>query len=46
MKQGGWDGSPRAKDIEFRFTRYVDELVSVIGHADRAGPFTTIAPAW
>src|SRR5258708_32859165 len=28
-----------AKDIELRFTRYVEELVSVIGHADRAGPF-------
>ena len=28
-----------AKDIESRFTRYVEELVSVIGHADRAGPF-------
>ena len=28
-----------SKDIEFRFTRYVGELVSVIGHADRAGPF-------
>src|SRR4030081_372523 len=28
-----------AKDIESRFSRYVEELVSVIGHADRAGPF-------
>src|SRR5258708_34715260 len=28
-----------AKDIESRFTGYVEELVSVIGHADRAGPF-------
>src|SRR5450432_1327926 len=28
-----------AKEIELRFTRYVEELVSVIGHADRAGPF-------
>src|ERR1019366_2843697 len=28
-----------AIDIELRFTRYVEELVSVIGHADRAGPF-------
>src|SRR3979411_563804 len=27
-----------AKDIESRFSRYVEELVSVIGHADRAGP--------
>src|SRR6266849_7039432 len=27
-----------AKEIELRFTRYVEELVSVIGHADRAGP--------
>ncbi len=32
-------GLDRAKDIEFRFTRYVEELVRVIGHADRAGPF-------
>src|ERR1700679_3120182 len=28
-----------AKDIESRFSHYVEELVSVIGHADRAGPF-------
>ena len=27
-----------AKDIGSRFTRYVDGLVSVIGHADRADP--------
>jgi len=27
-----------AKDIESRFARYVDGLVSVIGHADRAAP--------
>src|SRR3979411_1657869 len=27
-----------AKDIELRFTGYVEGLVSVIGHADRAGP--------
>ena len=27
-----------AKGIESRFTRYVEGLVSVIGHADRAGP--------
>src|SRR5580704_9275108 len=26
------------KDIESRFMRYVDGLVRVIGHADRAGP--------
>jgi SRSO17 transposase len=32
-------GLPGANDIELRFTRYVEELVSVIGHADRAGPF-------
>jgi SRSO17 transposase len=32
-------GLEEAKDIELRFNRYVDELVSVIGHADRAGPF-------
>src|ERR1700691_4196820 len=31
-------GLHRAKDIELRFTRYVEGLVSVIGHADRAGP--------
>ena len=30
---------PGARDIASRFTRYVEELVSVIGHADRAGPF-------
>src|SRR6202142_2664819 len=30
---------PGARDIAPRFTRYVEELVSVIGHADRAGPF-------
>jgi SRSO17 transposase len=28
----------KAKDIESRFGRYVEELVSVIGHADRVGP--------
>src|SRR5450759_5100962 len=32
-------GLQGAKEIELRFTRYVEELVSVIGHADRAGPF-------
>jgi SRSO17 transposase len=32
-------GLDEAKDIELRFTRYVGELVSVIGHVDRAGPF-------
>src|ERR1700726_2622237 len=32
-------GLHEAKDIESRFTRYVEELVSVIGHADRAGSF-------
>src|SRR6478735_12299050 len=32
-------GLPGANDVELRFTRYVEELVSVIGHADRAGPF-------
>ena len=31
-------GLRRGKDIETRFTRYVEGLVSVIGHADRAGP--------
>jgi SRSO17 transposase len=28
-----------SNDIELRFTRQVEELVSVIGRADRAGPF-------
>ena len=37
--RGDWMGRRGAKDIELRFTRYVEELVSVIGHADRAGPF-------
>jgi SRSO17 transposase len=27
-----------ANDSESRFSRYVEGLVSVIGHADRAGP--------
>jgi SRSO17 transposase len=27
-----------AKGVQARFTRYVESLVSVIGHADRAGP--------
>ena len=31
-------GFAGAKDIESRFMRYVEGLVSVIGHADRAGP--------
>src|SRR5580658_3787730 len=31
-------GLHRTKDIESRFTRYVEGLVSVIGHADRADP--------
>ena len=31
-------GLAEAKDIESRFARYVEGLVSVIGHADRAGP--------
>jgi SRSO17 transposase len=31
-------GLPEAKDVESRFARYVEELVSVIGHADRAVP--------
>src|SRR5260370_34191765 len=30
-------GLQAAKDIESRFTRYVEGLVRVIGHADRAG---------
>src|SRR5882757_5456497 len=36
--QGFGMGLHEAKDIESRFTRYVEGLVSVIGHADRAGP--------
>src|SRR3982074_1844181 len=38
---GAWGlgmGLSGAKDIELRFAGYVDGLVSVIGHADRAGP--------
>src|SRR6266404_6021986 len=31
-------GLAGAKDIELRFAGYVEGLVSVIGHADRAGP--------
>src|ERR1700674_4743879 len=31
-------GLRRMKDIESRFAGYVEGLVSVIGHADRAGP--------
>jgi len=31
-------GFAEGKDIESRFARYVEGLVSVIGHADRAGP--------
>ena len=31
-------GLAKGKDIESRFVRYVEGLVSVIGHADRAGP--------
>src|SRR5260221_6846390 len=36
--QGFGMGLHDAKDIESRFTRYVEGLVSMIGHADRAGP--------
>jgi SRSO17 transposase len=36
--QGFGMGLHEAKHIESRFTRYVEGLVSVIGHADRAGP--------
>jgi SRSO17 transposase len=32
-------GFHAAEDVELRFARYVEKLVSVIGHADRAGPF-------
>src|SRR5580700_6929099 len=32
-------GVHESKDIESRFARYVEGLTSVIGHADRAGPF-------
>ena len=39
MEYGGLGmGVARAKAIESRFERYVDGLVSVIGHADRVGP--------
>jgi SRSO17 transposase len=31
-------GLAETKDIESRFARYVEGLVSVIGHADRARP--------
>src|SRR5215469_3980919 len=31
-------GIAEAKDIESRFAGYVEGLVSVIGHTDRAGP--------
>jgi SRSO17 transposase len=31
-------GLAKGRDIESRFARYVEGLVSVIGHADRAGP--------
>src|SRR5580704_16254905 len=27
-----------AKGVQARFTRYIESLVGVIGHADRAGP--------
>src|SRR5712691_9450588 len=37
--KGAGMGLHGAKDIELRFSRYVDALVGVIGHADRAGPF-------
>src|SRR5258705_9577702 len=36
---GAGMGRHGVKDIESRFTGYVEELVSVIGHADRSGPF-------
>src|SRR6267378_1380155 len=36
--QGFGMGLHEAKDIELRFTCYVEGLVSVIGHADLAGP--------
>ena len=35
-----------AKRIESRFARYVEGLVSVIGHADRVVVAAMIAPAW
>jgi SRSO17 transposase len=31
-------GLPRSNDGEARFSAYVEELISVIGHADRAKP--------
>jgi hypothetical protein len=32
-------GLDEAREIEARFEHYVDGLASVIGHADRVGPF-------
>jgi SRSO17 transposase len=38
LKHGGWDGLAETKDIESRFARYGEGLVSVIECADRARP--------
>src|SRR5215468_4474302 len=38
LAQGSGMGLHGAKDIERRFDFYIDKLVGVIGHADRAGP--------
>ena len=38
LAQGSGMGLHGARDIERRFNCYVDRLVGVIGHADRAGP--------
>jgi len=37
--KGAGIGRHGSNDIELGFARYVEELVSVIGHADRVGPF-------
>jgi hypothetical protein len=39
-------GLAKGKDIESRFVRYVERLVSVIGHADRAGPLHDYFLGW
>jgi hypothetical protein len=39
------DGRQISDDSESRFAAFVDGIVSVIGHADRAGPLRAIALA-
>src|SRR5258708_2823374 len=43
---GAGMGRHGAKDIESRFTGYVEERESVVGHADRAGPFRDYCTGW